>query len=110
MIDWDRVNELREEIGAEDFREVVDMFLEEVDEIIECLTTAPNPAKYEQNLHFLKGSALNLGFKDFATLCADGEHRAANGQQSDIEINAVITCYQASKSQFETGLKTEFAA
>ena len=30
MIDWQRVNELRDEVGAEDFEEVVDLFLEEV--------------------------------------------------------------------------------
>jgi hypothetical protein len=30
MIDWDRVQELRDEIGAEAFGEVVELFLEEV--------------------------------------------------------------------------------
>ena len=30
MIDWPRVKELKDEIGAEDFGEVVDLFLEEV--------------------------------------------------------------------------------
>ena len=32
MIDWDRVQELREEVGAEEFAEVIELFLEEVDE------------------------------------------------------------------------------
>ena len=31
MIDWTKVTELREEIGDEDFQEVVELFLEEVD-------------------------------------------------------------------------------
>ena len=35
MIDWSRVNELRDEVGAEDFEEVVELFLEEVEEVIE---------------------------------------------------------------------------
>ena len=32
MIDWNRVAALREEVGAEDFDEVVELFLQEVDE------------------------------------------------------------------------------
>ena len=39
MIDWTRVSELRDEVGAEDFDEVVELFLEEVDEAIKILRT-----------------------------------------------------------------------
>ena len=38
MIDWDRVSELRDEVGAEDFLEVVEMFLDEVNEEIDTIT------------------------------------------------------------------------
>ena len=34
MIDWGRVKDLRSEIGAEDFSDVVALFLEEADEVI----------------------------------------------------------------------------
>ncbi len=34
MIDWERTRELREEIGDEDYAEVIDLFFEEVDEAI----------------------------------------------------------------------------
>ena len=37
MIDWARVSELRDEVGAEDFDEVVELFLEEVEEAIAAL-------------------------------------------------------------------------
>ena len=37
MIDWASVSELRDEVGAEDFDEVVELFLEEVDEAIIAL-------------------------------------------------------------------------
>ena len=37
MIDWPRVKELREEVGAEGFGEVVDLFIEEVEEVISKL-------------------------------------------------------------------------
>ena len=31
LVDWARIYELRSEIGAEDFSDVVDLFLEEVE-------------------------------------------------------------------------------
>ena len=37
MIHWPRVVELRDEVGPEDFDEVVDLFIEEVQEVIERL-------------------------------------------------------------------------
>ena len=33
MIDWARVSELRDEVGAEDFEEVVQLFLAEVEDV-----------------------------------------------------------------------------
>ena len=41
-------------------------FLEEVEEEIAELRTNPAPETLEAKLHFLKGSALNLGFDDFS--------------------------------------------
>ena len=90
MIGWDRVNELCDEVGPEDFLEVVDIFLEEVDEVIERLDTSPNPACYEADLHFLKGSALNLGFDGLATLCANGEKSARDNDVQAVRIKPVI--------------------
>jgi len=110
MIDWDRVNQLRDEIGTEDFREVVDMFLEEVDEIVERLCTSPDPSHYEEDLHFLKGSALNLGFRKFSALCAEGEQKSAAGDAGSVEIDPVIACYRDSKAQFLPQLETGQAA
>jgi len=77
MIDWARVAQLREEIGAEDFSEVIEIFLEEVESEIAPLRQTCTPSQLEAVLHFLKGSALNLGFATFAELCADGETKAA---------------------------------
>ncbi len=45
----------------DDFAEVVEMFLEEADEVAGRLRGAA-PTDVEAELHFLKGSALNLGF------------------------------------------------
>ena len=37
MIDWKRVDELREEIGTDGFAEVADMFLEEAEGAVKTL-------------------------------------------------------------------------
>lgn len=100
MIDWDRVDNLRSEIGDEDFKEVVALFVEEVEEVIDRFQTAPNPAQYEADLHFLKGGALNLGFADLSDLCQKGESAAARGDTQTIDVGAVIVMYQASKQAF----------
>lgn len=104
MIDWERVGDLRSEVGEADFAEVVELFLEEVQEVIWRLETTPEPARYEEDLHFLKGSALNLGFRAFSGLCQDGEQGAAKGETDRIDIAAVIACYAGSKQQFLAGI------
>jgi HPt (histidine-containing phosphotransfer) domain-containing protein len=61
-------------------------------------------------LHFLKGSALNLGFAAFADLCHGGERAAATGNQDGIDLDAVLDCYTRSKSEFIAGLAQVIAA
>ena len=100
MIHWTRVNELREEVGAEDFEEVVDLFLEEVEEVIDRLRQNVDLSQLEQDLHFLKGSALSLGFAAFSDLCQDGERKSANGQAETVDLPAIIAGFGQSKSQF----------
>ena len=108
MIDWPRVKELREEVGAEDFGEVVDLFLEEVEEVISKLSENLDRAQLEQDLHFLKGSALSLGFQAFSTLCQDGESKSALGQADTVDVPAIITEFQTSKTTFISELPTRF--
>lgn len=108
MIDWPRVTELREEVGAEDFSEVVDLFLEEVEEIITKLSENLDRSQLEQDLHFLKGSALSLGFQTFSSLCQDGESKSAQGNAETVDVSAIISEYQASKAVFLDELPTRF--
>ena len=110
MIDWDRVSELRSEIGDDGFDEVVELFLDEVEAVVMRLKSAPDPATYEEDLHFLKGSAWNLGFADFGALCQDGERKAAQGRQSEIDIGAVLDCYGRSKTQFMADVAAKSAS
>jgi histidine phosphotransfer protein HptB len=109
MIDWERVKELRGEIGADDFAEVVVMFLEEADEAITRLSHSGGAKAMEADLHFLKGAALNLGFTALSGLCQDGERRAAGGD-TGVDLDAVRNTYFASKSAFEGGMDQAFAA
>lgn len=102
MIDWKRISELREEIGEEDFNEVAEVFLEEVDEAVERLADATEPAQLAAELHFLKGSALNLGFSVMAELCQTGEAAANRGEPVDFQ--PVVATYQASRAELMTKL------
>lgn len=110
MILWSRVNELREEVGPEDFDEVVDLFLEEVEGVIDKLRQDRDRSQLEQDLHFLKGSALNLGFSTFSDLCQDGERHAAEGAAADVDVAAIVTGYEQSKTAFIAGLQDHIAA
>ena len=103
MINWPRVKELRHEVGAEDFDEVVELFLEEVEGVIGRLRSGDRSA-LEQDLHFLKGSAMNLGFDAFSTLCLTGERQSANGAANSVDLNAVIASFEQSKATFLTEL------
>ena len=110
MICWDRVNELRDEVGAEDFAEVVEIFIEEVDEVMARLRADPDPSTYETELHFLKGSALNLGFQELADLCGKYEKVAGGPHQNDIDLSAVIRAYEKSLAEFNNGQRHTNAA
>lgn len=100
MIDWTRAKALLEEIGPDDFAEVAALFLEEADSVIERLRDAPDPARFEEDLHFLKGSALNLGFEAMAEACSEGERIARAGRWGAVDISALISLYSASKQAF----------
>ena len=110
MIDWNRVTELRDEIGVDDFGEVVEIFLEEVDEEIAKLDGQLDAQGLEATLHFLKGSALNLGFSTFSKLCQQGETSAANGAGDSIDLSEITRCYAASKTEFLNSLGSLDAA
>ena len=110
MIDWNRVSELREEIGADDFNEVVEIFLEEAEEEMAALRDGVPKESLADKLHFLKGCALNLGFIEFLTLCQKGEQAAAVGQYEDIDLMEILQSFDRSKVEFVDSLKSKFAA
>ncbi|MDJ0822161.1 MAG: Hpt domain-containing protein [Paracoccaceae bacterium] len=101
MIDWNRALELRAEIGAEDFDEVVELFLTEVEGTLDQLDDGlANARVMEEQMHFLKGAALNLGFSAVSTLCQSGEAAAAAGKTDAVAPDEVRAVYAQSKTQF----------
>ncbi len=110
MIDWKRVEELREEIGEEDFAEVAGMFLEEADQTIGAMGHGLAADEVGDQLHFLKGSALNLGLSDLAAVCQDGERRAAAGEGAQVDLSRIAAIYHASRAALMNGLAKDNAA
>ncbi|MEM7519549.1 MAG: Hpt domain-containing protein [Pseudomonadota bacterium] len=104
MIDWVRVKNLKEEIGPEDFDEVLELFFSEVEEVIGRLGEAEAPGTVAQNLHFLKGAALNLGFAELSEHCHNGEIEARDSSATVLGYGEVLKVYAASKQRFITEL------
>ncbi|MDZ7904892.1 MAG: Hpt domain-containing protein [Cypionkella sp.] len=103
MIDWDRVHELREEIGNDEFAEVVMMFLEEADEVLARISTSAGAPVLRDDCHFLKGAALNLGFKTLAVLCQTAEKRASDGDLG-ANLDELRACYRTSRDHLLAGM------
>ena len=97
LVNWDRVAELEAEIGADDFGEVVEIFLEECDGTAARL---PESKALEADLHFLRGAAMNLGLDAMAAACQDGERAAAGGRDAEVDRGAIARLYDASREAF----------
>lgn len=108
MIDWMRVQDLHDEIGAEAFSDVIDLFLTEIGNAIAQVRESPDPERLEVDLHFLKGGVLNLGFTDVAALCHLGEKMAAQGQGAKVDTGAIVQAYDKSCQQFLSEIAYRF--
>lgn len=110
MIDWEQVKQLHDEVGGDGFDEVVDLFLEEVEAVISRIAGTTDATALSGDLHFLKGSALSLGFRQFSDLCHDGEAAAANGAASSVDTGRIVESYEASKQAFLAEYRQKIAA
>ncbi len=104
MIDWDRVFQLQQEVGEEDFMDLVDIFLEDAGDAIKKLQPHSDEKGLEASLHYLKGCALNLGLKDLADLCQVGEALARQGKGGDVDIAPIVSCYEKSVGEFMSNI------
>ena len=103
MINWSRIDELKAEVGEDCFDEIVQIFMEEVDEAVALLSPDMPVKDACASLHFLKGGALNLGFSDFSKLCQVGELKASKGELPD--LIEVAESYRLSRAVFLEGLE-----
>lgn len=101
MIDWDRVQELRNDFGDEDFIEIVTMFLGEVELKIDEMREGMTDTELSEAFHFVKGSAANLGFKALQEFAAKGEASPEQGRLADLS-----ELFASSRTSFETRLDT----
>ena len=99
MIDWRRIDELKSEIGQEDFEEVVVLFLEEVESAIGALNPASDFESWRDSMHFLKGSAMNLGFEELASLCQKGETDVSHHLPSSLEFQAIQNTFKHERKE-----------
>lgn len=98
MINWDRVSELREEVGEEDLAEVILLFCEEVEEVLAVLDNATQ-ADMPNHLHFLKGSALNIGFEAVSTRCQAEEANLKANPNTKPDISGIRADYASCKDE-----------
>ena len=96
LVNWKRVRELESEIGRSDFTEVIEIFLEECDAAAVRLAHGPDAA-LEEELHFLRGAAMNLGLDAMAAACQEGERAARRGQAAAVDRDAIAALYGASR-------------
>lgn len=109
MVDWSRVKDLRSEVGSDDFEEIIAMFLEETDAVIAGITKAKSTRSLESELHFLKGSALNIGLASFARLCQQGEKVASSGTLP-VDLDEIVQAYWRSRNDLLAQLSSQVAA
>lgn len=94
MIDWNRIEELRRDFGEEDFVEIVDEFFDEVQEKLASLDNVSGE-ELANDLHFLKGSAANLGFQALWLACGLAEQEPSSERTDEIR-----KLFEVSKAEF----------
>lgn len=107
MVNWKRLNELRAEIGDDDFQEVVQLFLEEVEVGISGLCPTAPITVLKQQAHFLKGSALNLGFNNLAMLCNEIETANPRHVFDGRALRQIAAAYHEEKSELLSSAGSE---
>lgn len=89
-VDWDRLNELKADIGEEDFADVAMLFVTELQETLSTLTSDRAAAN---DFHFLRGSAANLGLDALVAACEAAENACVAGTTPDVDaVRAAFDC------------------
>lgn len=102
MIDWDRVHDIRAEVGAEEFGPLAEQFLAEIEGRL--MRLGRSPAQLFLDLHFLHGSALNMGFRELAALCLAGEGYLRDGRYDLVSPGELLACFIATRQAYRRHL------
>lgn len=100
-MNWNRLDELRHEVGDDALGEVLALFLEETDDMAGRLGGVFDPATLADDLHFMKGAALNLGFDALADACRAGEAALAATGAESVDIAAILDSYATAKAELQ---------
>ncbi|MEX3017422.1 Hpt domain-containing protein [Gymnodinialimonas hymeniacidonis] len=93
-VDWERLNELKDDIGEEDFADVATLFVSELQDTLSGMQVATAAA---EDFHFLRGSAANLGFTALVAACSRAEAAAKAGEAPDVA--AVKSAFNAALAE-----------
>ena len=91
MEDWAELEALKDALGASDCLELVDMFTEETQPVLDSLAKGAPLNGMEEDLHFLKGCALNLGLRALGDHCASLESRSMTGGVTPEDLMVLAT-------------------
>ena len=96
MIDWARVTSLRHEVGEEEFRPLVELFLDEIEAAIMGVVPG-DPQSLRHALNAMKGCAMNTGLTAFCRTCETWEAVIAAGRSDQLHIDLLMASYAAAK-------------
>ena len=103
MIDWNRIRELRLDVGDDEFSVILRLFLDEFEGALDRLDRDA-PEQLVADLHFLKDCARALGFRRFGNLCDELERNLRVRPAGTFCPRALTSCYAASKQGLIRGL------
>jgi HPt (histidine-containing phosphotransfer) domain-containing protein len=92
---------LRNDMGTDGFDEVVELFLEEMDDRIASMKLGPMSNRSE-DLHFLKGCAANVGFSGLLEICTQAE------ADDTLSLDQIWRCYDSEKEEFLANPKIHY--
>ena len=104
LINWSRIEALKEDVGREDVKEVIDLFINEIQQVIDKIPAQMEAENIADDLHFLKGSALSLGFQELSCVCQTGYEAFSKTPRGAFEIDNVRACFETSKAEFDAKL------
>ena len=91
-------------MGEDAVTEVVEIFFEEVEEAMLCLGSAETAAALADALHFLKGSAQNVGMSDVSAACAAQETDIRSGARNTVDLSTIKTALAKARAELLDGL------